>query len=604
MEEFIENGDVEVVAQIIPQSNTTIISKFALKSDEIYDISEESSEEDNLYYRSFKPYTKSLLEFLRIDLKDKYTINRFFKAIGEVSSLTGVFIYADLSSYCFIDPTRIGNSITLLKDKFAWERITTFIENGTIQAEGDTLQKKIAFLKNKPGVIGQIRMVFNPHEVIFRKNTSNIVEINLFKPTEIMLKAQQERADKGVLKDFSWLKDFPSINILLDNLCVEEERKFFFLNWLSYCMNIMKKAGTAFIFKGIQGTGKNVLFEQLISYFFGSQCCPTMTNEDITSRFTSPKLAEALFVCYNEVKCGFSEGNTSYEKLKTHITEDTLRIERKGMDSITVQNHFNAIFFSNNSVPLQIQTSDRRYTVFGTNDERLETVVERDRNMNMNDFFKEFFEKRDDFLCHLYRFDFDEKKAKTPMPTDEKLAIQMVSDSKQNQFSLGLQHLDNEFFENIFVKTIEAWQSSKQAQECIEFILDQTGKIDINPSVSFTVAKLEDFLHAFQIYFVTSIRKNGGYAPVGDIKFLLDLYYFDDKDLEKSYISSNKAAQILNHDFGQSMQMKYISLSLSLDEKEVRNQRVRSCNAWKRLVKNIELEEQEQEPDVNEIFPG
>lgn len=604
MEEFIENGDVEVVAQIIPQSNTTIISKFALKSDEIYDISEESSEEDNLYYRSFKPYTKSLLEFLRIDLKDKYTINRFFKAIGEVSSLTGVFIYTDLSSYCFIDPTRIGNSITLLKDKFAWERITTFIENGTIQAEGDTLQKKIAFLKNKPGVIGQMRMVFNPHEVTFRKNTSNIVEINLFKPTEIMLKAQQERADKGVLKDFSWLKDFPSINILLDNLCVEEERKFFFLNWLSYCMNTMKKAGTAFIFKGIQGTGKNVLFEQLISYFFGSQCCPTMTNEDITSRFTSPKLAEALFVCYNEVKCGFSEGNTSYEKLKTHITEDTLRIERKGMDSITVQNHFNAIFFSNNSVPLQIQTSDRRYTVFGTNDERLETVVERDRNMNMNDFFKEFFEKRDDFLCHLYRFDFDEKKAKTPMPTDEKLAIQMVSDSKQNQFSLGLQHLDNEFFENIFVKTIEAWQSSKQAQECIEFILDQTGKIDINQGVSFTVAKLESFLHDFQIYFVTSIRKNGGYAPVGDIKFLLDLYYFDDKDLEKSYISSNKAAQILNHDFGQSMQMKYISLSLSLDKKEVRNQRVRSCNAWKRLVKNIELEEQEQEPDVNEIFPG
>ena len=604
MEEFTENGDVEVAAQIIPQSNTTIISKFALKSDEIYDISEELSEEDNLYYRSFKPYTKSLLEFLRIDLKDKYTINRFFKAIGEVSSLTGVFIYTDLSSYCFIDPTRIGNSITLLKDKFAWERITTFIENGTIQAEGDTLQKKIAFLKNKPGVIGQMRMVFNPHEVTFRKNTSNIVEINLFKPTEIMLKAQQERADKGVLKDFSWLKDFPSINILLDNLCVEEERKFFFLNWLSYCMNTMKKAGTAFIFKGIQGTGKNVLFEQLISYFFGSQCCPTMTNEDITSRFTSPKLAEALFVCYNEVKCGFNEGNTSYEKLKTHITEDTLRIERKGMDSITVQNHFNAIFFSNNSVPLQIQTSDRRYTVFGTNDERLETVVERDRNMNMNDFFKEFFEKRDDFLCHLYRFDFDEKQAKTPMPTDEKLAIQMVSDSRRNQFSLGLQHLDNEFFENIFVKTIEAWQSSKQAQECIEFILDQTGKIDINPSVSFTVAKLEDFLHAFQIYFVTSIRKNGGYAPVGDIKFLLDLYYFDDKDLEKSYISSNKAAQILNHDFGQSMQMKYIPLSLSLDEKEVRNQRVRSCNAWKRLVKNIELEEQEQEPDVNEIFPG
>ena len=602
--DYIKEGDVEVAAQIIPQSNTTIISKFDLRNDEIYGISEELSEEDSLYYRSFQPYTKSLLEFLRIDLNDKNTINRFFKAIGEVSSLTGVFIYTDLSSYCFIDPTRIGNSITLLKDKFAWERITAFIENGVIKAEGDTLQKKIAYIKNKPGAIGQMRMVFDPHGATFKKNTSNIVEINLFKPTEIMVKAQQERANKGVLKDFSWLKGFPRINTVLDNLCVEEERKFFFLNWLSYGMNTMKKAGTVILFRGVQGTGKTVLFEQLISYFFGPQCCPTMTNEDISSRFTSPKLAEALFVCYNEVKCGYGEGNTSYEKLKTHITEDTLRIERKGVDTITVQNHFNAIFFSNNSVPLQIQASDRRYTVFGTNDESLKTVIERDLGMNLNDFFEEFFKERDDFLCHLYRLDFDEKQAKQPMPTDEKQAIQMISDAKQNQICLALQHLDDNFFYNLFARIVEAWNSSLQARDCIEYLLDQTQMIEINPNGHISVAKLEEFLREFYAYFVASIRKNGGYALVSDIKFLLDLFFFDDRELDRSYISANKAAQILSHDFGQSsIQKRYTPLTISLSEREERNQRVRTCNAWRRIAKNTTSEEPEIE-DVNIQFSG
>lgn len=601
--DYIKEGDVEVTAQIIPQTDKGNIAQKLLKYDEIDDISE-PSEEDNTDYRIFWPYTKSLLEFLHIDVDDHETIRRFFNAIGDVSVASGIFRYTDYSSYCLIDPTRVGDKISIQKDKFAWERVAESIEKGEIKVDGDTIAKKIANLKAKPGAIGQIRMSFDPLGKVFKKNSSDIVEINTFRPTQIMLKARAEREKKGENKDFSWLDKYFHINVLLDNLCVEEERKFFFLNWLSFCMNTMRKAGTVILFRGVQGTGKTVLFEQLISYFFGRDFCPTMTNEDISSRFTSPVLGESLFVCYNEVKCGYGEGNTSYEKLKTHITEDTLRIERKGVDSITVKNHFNAIFFSNNSVPLQIQTSDRRYTVFGTNEESLKAVVEREFAMTMNDFFEGLLKERDDFLCDLYRLNFDETKAKTPMMTAEKQAIQQVSDSKQNQFCLALQRLDDDFFNNLFVRTLEAWGSSKQAAECIEYFLEQTQKIDISPDFSMTTAALENFLHSFYIYFVTSIQKNDGYIPVSDIKFLLDLFYFDDRELTNSYVSNNKAAQILGHDFGQSLQKKYIPLTLSLDECEIKNQRVRTCNAWKKLAKkNQELEEPEIE-DVNEIFPG
>lgn len=617
--ELIKSGDAEVAAQIIPPTNTSIITQKNLKSDEkydeIYDISEKNSsnisnkEEDLRIYWVYLPYTKSLLDFAHIDSNNHEEVLRFFNIIGNISAVTGIFRYTDYSSYCLIDPTKIGsNKISILSEKFAWEIISEYVAKKIIKVDGDTLKEQIKNLKAIPGAIGQLRMSFNPRGNPFVKNKTNIVELNTFRPTAIMLKARVERETLGVHKNFSWLSKYPHINLLLDNLCVEEERKFRFLNWLSFCMVTLQKAGTVFLFRGVQGTGKTVLFERIISRFFGKEFCPTLGNDDISSRFTPPALAESLFVCFNEVKCGYGEGNTAYEKLKTYITEGELRLERKGVDSAIIGNHFNAIFFSNNNVPLQIQTSDRRYTVFGTSDENLKVVVERELDMDMGDYLIAFDNEVDPFLCDLFRYDFSEKDAREPMKTDEKEAIQEASDPKQNRISLALKRLDTKFFENVFAKVVDSWGSSKEARDCIEDLLQQTNKITIEPDKYITAGRLEQFLKDFYIYFVTSIQRNNGHAISADMNFLANLFFFDDVELEKSIMSSQKMALILAHDFGKTFQKQYTPLTLSLGENETKNCKVRTCHAWRRYAAQIQAEDQgldiDNLEDVNTVFPG
>lgn len=370
----------------LTNSNTDIVTHTSLQS----------VKSNNL---NLTPYMKSVVDLFY--LENEQEIKEFHEKIGLVGKHEGLFIYSDWNCPVFLDPSKEDEEdknggdtgddfcITSLKgDQTIFnQKMGRMITRGLLDAPGKTLGAQIRELKLQDGLLKSIRFVFKPHGPKFFENASEILELNLYSEPPLLARAKREREEKGTHKNFDWVNDYPCINLLFKNLCVTEDRKEFVLNWLSFVANTLKKTGNAIIFKGDHGTGKTTLFEEIIVYLFGEKFAFELGQNSITSKYAPPKVMRALFIGFNEVKCDSTDRNSGYEKLKTYITDPRIQVEIKHVNEATVKNHFNCMFFSNNDNPIQIQSGDRRYTVFNTNSEDLKIVCQRELGIDNFEYF-------------------------------------------------------------------------------------------------------------------------------------------------------------------------------------------------------------------------
>ena len=310
---------------------------------------------------------------------------------------------------------------------------------------------------------------------------------NLFKPSELWQEAYNNRIEaekKGELyKDVNFVFRYPHISALLLNLLRDDmERVEYFINWLSTALVTLRKIGTAIVFKGIQGTGKGLLYEQIIQPVVGEKYTYTFSNQDLKSQFNK-NLQNKLFVTGNEIKGDFREGNHIYETLKMWITDKDLRIEAKGKDAFQINNYFNVLIFSNNETPLQIQASDRRYTVFETKERQIIQIAKEDFGYKGTSEFVEGIRRElDSFVCDLFKYDFNVHKARIPAITKEKYNIYLASVKKSEIFANALKTKDIEFFENIMLDYVELMDNEIFERLCNKFriviVKNQFQKLD------------------------------------------------------------------------------------------------------------------------------
>ena len=406
---------------------------------------------------------------------------------------------------------------------------------------------KEKYRKDKKEILDNIEMkylIFNPHNPP-EWSQNNFEYKNTFVLSNSLRVAKNKR---DTVKDFKelnnnidFLRKYPHINLLLDNLFVLEERKEYFINWLSAALNTMKKNGTAIVLRGVQGAGKNVLYEQIIEYAIGKNYCLIIGNEDLKTNFNA-SLENRLFVLANEIKGDFRDGNASYEKLKQYITDEEMRVEQKGVDSRKIINYFNMLIFSNNQTPLQIQGGDRRYTIYETNNIPLKKVVETELNIDMSTFIKFLQNERSDFLSDLINFNFDLNRARTCENTDEKERIYKASMTKIEILSDKIKRLDKTFFDE-FMEILE----NENKDELFSYF--QAKKISIyNDSIKDTLSSIvidiekesktnlikNKYLVFFYTYFV---NKNESTTKIGNHL----TSYFD-----KSFNKQNVRYRLIN----------------------------------------------------------
>lgn len=153
---------------------------------------------------------------------------------------------------------------------------------------------------------------------------------------------------------------------LIKHLVQNDDEKFkWVLNWLACFFQTLKKSQTALVFKGDQGSGKGILFNEIITPLFGEKFCGVVDDGRLDTKFKT-WIYGKLFYNLNEIS--YSKNNRKAVKnfLKQLITDPKIQAEAKNKDSGEVKLFGNIIITANEPRVLEIEPHDRRYTVIQT----------------------------------------------------------------------------------------------------------------------------------------------------------------------------------------------------------------------------------------------
>lgn len=154
------------------------------------------------------------------------------------------------------------------------------------------------------------------------------------------------------------------LDFVHDVIADGDENSFNYIqSWIANMMqNPGQINGTALILRSLQGCGKTIFTDIISKMMTGYSEANLDDIEDITN-FNSV-LENKMFVVVNELCNHGDSRRDNFDKLKTHITDKTVRINEKCVVKRTIANTTNFVFVSNNAVPIRVEQSDRRYAVF------------------------------------------------------------------------------------------------------------------------------------------------------------------------------------------------------------------------------------------------
>jgi phage/plasmid-associated DNA primase len=123
------------------------------------------------------------------------------------------------------------------------------------------------------------------------------------------------------------------------------------------------KPGTAIILSGAQGSGKGIIID-ILRKIVGKQYVHQVQNpNEITGDFNSALLQCLLLFVDEAVWGGDKQTDNMIKKI---ITEETITINAKYQEPIQVQSYVNAIFATNNDLPVNCKGIQRRYVSLET----------------------------------------------------------------------------------------------------------------------------------------------------------------------------------------------------------------------------------------------
>ncbi|QFR49398.1 hypothetical protein FJR48_06525 [Sulfurimonas lithotrophica] len=240
---------------------------------------------------------------------------------------------------------------------------------------------------------------------------------NRFKPSKLLqLNKQPQNVPVHIFYLISHLVNY------------DVERCFAFINWLAAFFQTLKKSQIAILFKGDQGAGKGTLFK-LIEELFGKVYCKQINGDSLRSNYLGAFIENTLFLNFDEISYK-TIGKTSFNSLlKAIITNDEVTAEKKNinMDNAT-KIYAQTILFSNVDHPINIEESDRRFTVFTTGGNIKETDFF--GHGSFDKFEQAMMNEIEDFAMYLKLYNIDVNQANMPFETQEKYL--MVNRTENN----------------------------------------------------------------------------------------------------------------------------------------------------------------------------
>ncbi|AMN83919.1 phage integrase [Faustovirus] len=140
----------------------------------------------------------------------------------------------------------------------------------------------------------------------------------------------------------------------------DDERLFnYLIRWMAWIVQKPnQKTMVCLVIRSLEGAGKTSWFDWFGKFVLGEGYYLKSIFDKIMGKFNGPLMGKLLTVI-NEVGNGELYG--VHNKFKEMITDETIPIEKKNQDVITVNDFNNYVVCTNDDYPVKITPNDRRY---------------------------------------------------------------------------------------------------------------------------------------------------------------------------------------------------------------------------------------------------
>jgi len=269
-------------------------------------------------------------------------------------------------------------------------------------------------------------MEFNPTNGV-RVDFTNQV-INTFERTAYM-KASAKKVTKCP----------PTIFKIIDHILnKDQETTEHFMNWLACIAQNLDRTRTAWVFQGIPGTGKGLLFNKILQPLFGANQTVIKRAGELTEKWTD--FVQGKFIVFiDEIQTSALKDEAGViANMKNLITEPTAQIRRMNQNSYSVPNYTNWIFASNKPDPVSVDKNDRRFNVAPYQGVEFPRPTDEEVNAIEGELQA--------FYHFLLSYPMDKHMASTPLKSDARDTLIELSQSTSESTADAIREGNIEFF--------------------------------------------------------------------------------------------------------------------------------------------------------------
>lgn len=253
---------------------------------------------------------------------------------------------------------------------------------------------------------------FSKEEFILQSNGT--YKLNNFKPSVYML-LEHELNQELIFN----LENSAIGKLILHLVNNNINRLYFVANWLSFFFQGFKKSQVALVLLGEQGAGKGIFFNEVIKPLFGEDFVKTINDKSLNTNYKGSLVENTLFFNLDEISAKNSSSASIKNFLKALVTNASITAEKKFKNLEKETPIYGQILITSNELyALEIEPSDRRFTVFSTSGNLSHySFLGYGSYEALSNAIKSELES---FAIYLKNYTVDEKMANTALNTIEK----------------------------------------------------------------------------------------------------------------------------------------------------------------------------------------
>lgn len=229
-------------------------------------------------------------------------------------------------------------------------------------------------------------------------------KVNVYKPSDFVARRQDPYDSVPA----------PVAEVLSHVLGGDQDAFNHFINWLACIVQFRCQTGTAWVWHGIQGTGKGLLLNQVLRPMIGYSNVTAKRMQELDSQFNGfLERCQLLWIEEAEASA-FRNASVMDANFKSYIVEPFISVRHMFQAPYEVRSFINMIISSNKDDPVVLDPHDRRFSIGAF--QALKLLI---TEAGVEALGKAAFP----FYCYLMAYKADRARARTPLNNAAKLQM-------------------------------------------------------------------------------------------------------------------------------------------------------------------------------------